>query len=444
MKTLRIRKYMVVGVLAIVMFPWLVYLAVHVINTGTLRPWPQRQSQEQQAVLNQTMNTIVTNSAQWTDPKFQHTVQTLLANTGIQAVILSPSNNEIFASGYMHGHYWMPNEQTIVVQDGKILGTVRLYSPGPNDPVAAVSALTTMILAIFFVGLQMRRYVVKPLEAMSRAARQIAEGDLDVDLPVSRVTEIAQVRTGFEVMVRGLREAFQKQAKLEEERRFFIGAIAYDLRTPLFALRGYLDGLEQGIAKSPDQISKYVAVCKDKSNQLDRLVSDLFAFTKLEYMEQTLRHDATDFAEIINKSVESLRPLAQDKGVAVLLDAPLHGCVVLGDPHLLERAINNLLDNAIRYSPTAGKIFVRWYKEKGKAILSVRDTGPGFTQKDLTHMFEPLYRGDESRNRGTGGAGLGLTIARRIFRAHSGDLVAENHADGGAVLTGWVPIHENG
>lgn len=438
MKTLRIRKYMVVGVLSIVVFPWLIYFVVHVINTRTLQPWSQSPSQEQQVVVNQTMNMIVTNSANWTDPKFQHTIQKQLTNAGIQAVILSSSNHEIFASAYRHGHYWMPSEQTIVVEGGKVLGTIRLYSPGPNDAVAAGSALAAMILAIFIVGFQMRRFVVKPLEAMSRAARQIAEGDLDFELPVSRVTEIAHVRTGFDVMVAGLRNSFQKQAKLEEERRFFIGAIAHDLRTPLFALRGYLDGLEQGIANSPDKISQYVAVCKDKSNQLDRLVSDLFAFTKLEYLEQTLHHDAVDFADIIDKSIASLRPLAQDKGVAILMEAPIQGCVVTVDYHLLERAITNLLDNAIRHSPPDGRIFIRWYKEKGKVTLSVRDTGPGFSPTDLKHVFEPLYRGDESRNRGTGGAGLGLTIAKRIFKAHSGDLVAENDASGGAVLTGWV------
>jgi signal transduction histidine kinase len=440
MKTLRIRKFMVVGMISVVVFPWFVYFFVHLINTGTLQPWSQPQSQKQQVTLSQTMNMIVLNSENWANPVWQNNLRKQLTNAGMEAVILSPSNHEIFASSYQYGHHWMSNQQVDVVEGGQVLGTVTLYSQGTNDAVADFSALAAMIFAIFFVGFQMRRNVVKPLEAMSRAARQIAEGDLDFKLPASRVTEITQVRTGFEVMVVGLRESFEKQDKLEEERRFFVGAIAHDLRTPLFALRGYLDGLEQGIVTSPDKMERYVAVCKEKSNQLDRLVSDLFAFTKLEYMEQTLHYDEVEFSVALNRSVDSLRPQAQDKSISIVVEAPVYDCVVKGDSHLLERAMNNLLDNALRHTPSRGKIFVRWHKELGKTVVTVRDTGPGFSPEDLNHVFEPLYRGEASRNRETGGAGLGLTIARRIFKAHGGDLVAANYPDGGAVLTGWVSI----
>jgi signal transduction histidine kinase len=433
MKTVRIRKYMVFGVLSVVVFPWLVYCIV-------LQPWSQWHSPQQQAALNRVMNVIVRNPGKWTNPSWQSHLQKQLTDAGVEATILSPSNHEIFSSGHMHGPHWMPSQQATVVEDGRIVGTVKVFSSRTtaNNALAGISALAAMVLAIFFVGFQMGRHVVKPLEAMSRAARQIAEGDLDVHLPVSSVTEIAQVRSGFEIMVAGLRESFQKQAKLEKERRLFIGAIAHDLRTPLFALRGYLDGLEQGIANSPEKMAKYVAVCKEKSNQLDRLVSDLFAFTKLEYIEQTLHYDEVDLASVLHLSVDSLRPQAQDKAVSISMEGPADKCLVRADSHLLERAVNNLLDNALRHTPSGGEIFVQWRKEPGRTIVSVRDTGPGFSPDDLNHVFDPLYRGEVSRNRATGGVGLGLTIARRIFRAHGGDLVAANHPEGGAVLTGWI------
>ncbi|MDQ0200354.1 sensor histidine kinase [Neobacillus ginsengisoli] len=431
MKTLRIRKFMVVGMISVVIFPWFIYFIIHF---NPFREGSQHQSQ----TLNETINTIVTNSAEWTNPAWQKKLLEQLSQANINAVILSPSNRQIFKFGNWHGNPWMSNQQVTVIEDGRVLGTVKVLSKGENDIFARFSALTALILAIFIVGSQMRRYIVKPLEAMSGTARRIAEGDLDLHLPVSRVTEIAEVRTGFEVMVAGLRKSFQKQAEMEAERRFFIGAIAHDLRTPLFALRGYLEGLEQGIAASPEKISKYVTVCKEKSDQLDRLVSDLFAFTKLEYMEQTLQYEKMDVGLILKKSIDSVRPQAQDKSVAILEKSPPDRCDGFGDSHLLERAMNNLLDNALRHTPNGGWIFVQWYKDSGKTIISVRDTGPGFSQEDLKHLFEPLYRGEVSRNRATGGAGLGLTIARRIFKAHGGDLVAVNDPDGGAVLTGWI------
>jgi signal transduction histidine kinase len=103
----------------------------------------------------------------------------------------------------------------------------------------------------------------------------------------------------------------------------------------------------------------------------------------------------------------------------------------------LERALNNLLDNALRHTPQSGKFEVKWSHDSGKTKIEVKDTGPGFSPDELQHVFEPLYRGEASRNRATGGAGLGLTIAKRIFKAHGGDLTAENHPKGGAVLTGW-------
>jgi signal transduction histidine kinase len=280
--------------------------------------------------------------------------------------------------------------------------------------------------------------VVKPLVAMSKAARRIAKGDLEIYLPVSRVTEIADVRAGFEVMVAGLNESFQNQARLEEERRFFIGSVAHDLRTPLFALRGYLEGLEMGIASSPEKVAKYVAICKEKTEQLNRLVADLFSFTKLEYMEQTVCLEKVDTSLILEKSIDSLKPLAEEKGISIAYRSPSEKEEDSVDPHLLERAINNILENALRYTPPGGEISVIFRKEHGKKVIEITDTGPGFSPEDLHRVFHPLYRGESSRNRDTGGAGLGLAIAKRIFQAHGGNLTALNRSNGGAVLVGWI------
>lgn len=436
---MRIRKYMVVGVLSIIVFPWFVYFFVHFIHTHSWQPWTQTQSQNDQAQLTQTVLTITRNVKNWTNPTWQRSLQNELTHHGIDAVIQSPSNQVIFDSTQSNRRHWIWNQQVMVVQDGRLLGTIQVYSPGGGDAVAAIAALVALVFAISFVGFQIRRNVIRPLEAMSHAALQIAEGDFDSDLPASSVVEIKQVRTAFDVMVTGLREAFSKQAKLEEERRFFIGAIAHDLRTPLFSLRGYLDGLEQGIAVSADKIADYVAVCKEKATHLDRLVADLFAFTRLEYMEQTLYMEPLDFTDVVEKAAESLRPLAMDKRIHLHVNVPQHQCLVNGDAHLLERALTNLLDNALRYTPKDGTIIVQLLQEQTQSTLSVQDTGPGFSPDELKHIFEPMYRGDASRNQATGGFGLGLTIAKRIFKSHGGDLIAENHKNGGAVLTGWIP-----
>jgi signal transduction histidine kinase len=238
--------------------------------------------------------------------------------------------------------------------------------------------------------------------------------------------------------VNGLQQSYQKQAELEKERRFVIAAVAHDLRTPLFALRGYLDGLEQGIAQTPEKIAKYVAVCKEKSVQLDRLVEDLFTFTKMEYLETQLNDKTVDLKLILQKSIDSLNPPARQKDI-LISNHSAGNCIVKGDTHLLERAMNNLLDNAVRHTPSHGEIIVQCCQDGRKVKFAVRDTGPGFNSEELERVFEPLYRGEASRNRSTGGSGLGLTISQRIIRRHGGELAVDNHSGGGALLTGWMP-----
>jgi len=137
--------------------------------------------------------------------------------------------------------------------------------------------------------------------------------------------------------------------------------------------------------------------------------------------------------------VEGFRPQADTKGVQLTLALPSEPCWVTGDSHLLTRALTNLLDNALRYTPSGGQVRVTCRTEPSGVIFTVADTGPGIPAHDLPNLFAPLYRGETSRNRRTGGAGLGLTIARRILLAHGGDLSAANSQAGGAVFTGRLP-----
>ncbi|MWC30931.1 sensor histidine kinase [Paenibacillus sp. MMS18-CY102] len=327
-----------------------------------------------------------------------------------------------------------------------VTGTVRFgsnHSSGDSMIVPIIAAVAGLLLAFAMVGVAMRRRLLHPLEQMSAAARQIAGGEWGLQLPRSKIKEIDEVRDSFNVMAKGLQASNEKQVELEAERRFVIAAVAHDLRTPLFALRGYLDGMEQGIANSPEKLAKYLAVCKEKSVQLDMLVEDLFTFTKVEYMEAELQCQKIDFKHILQKSVESFSPLAREKHLSVITNFVECDATIAGDAHLLERAMNNLLDNAARHTPAQGQIVVQCGKEGGRITFSIQDTGPGFSSEGLHRAFEPLYRGEESRNRTTGGAGLGLTIARRVIRRHGGELAVENHSDGGSRISGWIAAINN-
>lgn len=280
--------------------------------------------------------------------------------------------------------------------------------------------------------------VLRPLAAMGEAARTIAAGNLDVSLRASRVREVAEVSAAFAAMGAALRASIEREAELEQERRLFIGAIAHDLRTPLFALRGFLQGLEHGIAATPERAARYVAICQDKAAALDRLIADLFAYARAEHLQDVPHRETFDLGALLAKTADSVRPLAETKGIDLELSGP-DPCTIGGDPHLLARAIDNLLDNALRHTPPGGRIAVAWRDEGARAVFSVADTGPGIAPQDLPHLFTPLFRAETSRNRHTGGAGLGLAIARRILRSHAGDLTAANRAAGGAIFTAVLP-----
>jgi signal transduction histidine kinase len=293
----------------------------------------------------------------------------------------------------------------------------------------------TVTIAIAWV---FGRMTVRPLQAAHRAAQQVTAGDLAVTLPRSRVTELDQVNVAFEGMAAELHRSLEQEAALEEERRLFIAAIAHDLRTPLFSLRGYLEGLREGIAETPEQQARYIAVASAKSDELERLVSDLFDYTRLDYLHQAPEWHSLDLSVLLQQIVRDRQPEADTRRISLRFTPTVRACTVLADRYLLTRAVDNLLDNALRYTPDGGTVEVRCGEDDEHAWFSVADSGPGIAANDLPHLFEPLYRGDPSRSRETGGAGLGLTIAHRILVAHGGTLTAANDAGGGARFTGRV------
>jgi len=183
-------------------------------------------------------------------------------------------------------------------------------------------------------------------------------------------------------------------------------------------------------------------MCRTQADALERLIADLFAFTRLEYLEQEPEHARLELGTLLQETVEGAQPLAAAKAISLTLAAPEDPGArdsFVGDSYLLVRAMNNLLENALRFTPEGGRILIRWHQRAGVLVFTVEDSGPGIATEELSHIFTPLYRGEGSRNRRTGGAGLGLAIARRILRAHGGDLTGGNRAEGGAVFTATLP-----
>ncbi|MGH2548893.1 MAG: sensor histidine kinase, partial [Thermomicrobiales bacterium] len=314
--------------------------------------------------------------------------------------------------------------------------------PSDGPPPAVKYALPIAILAVVGViagvAIFLRRAVIDPLAATSKAASRVAVGELDVHLPNSRVREVAEVNAAFGGMSVALKESLETQAKLEEERRLFIGAIAHDLRTPLFSLRGSLEGLATGIANTPEKQEQYLNVAREKADKLERLIADLFDFTRLEYLEQPPQRERIDLNELLQRSIDGIAPQAETKRITLLHESPTAPLVADADVHMLSRAVENVLDNALRHTPEGGTVTIQSGIRGTGVWFTIADTGSGIAEADLPHIFTPLYRSDASRNSRTGGAGLGLSIARNMLRAHGGDLTARNSETGGAIFEGTM------
>lgn len=435
-RMMTIRRWLALALLALLLVPILTSIVIGLIVFS-----PGEGPRD----IDREIATRLTRDAErWTDPAWQ---ESLRAAYGDDAdVVLMVGEEEIFATGDPMQDRNTRLVREVTVPDTDPAQVAWVYTDPMEGPPRELRQWFVPVLLIGALGLTfaaiawfLRRSVVQPLEAASDAARQVARGELDIALPASRVREVDQLARAFRTMSASLRASLEHRAAMEQERKLFISAIAHDLRTPLFSLRGSLQGLQQGVARTPEQQRRYLDIALGKADQLERLIADLFTFTRMEYLGDKPEKAPLDLAPFLEDVADGIRPDAEAKEIALSLDGPDNAPVIQGDSHLLGRALGNILDNAIRHTPEKGAIRLTWSETESSVTITIEDTGPGFAPDDIPHLFKPLFRGDASRNRATGGAGLGLTIAHRIITAHDGTLTASNADSGGAMLTVTLP-----
>jgi signal transduction histidine kinase len=307
-----------------------------------------------------------------------------------------------------------------------VLAHGTLFVPRPSTAArtaaAAGTALVLLLLVLAAGFVLLRRWVVQPLARLATDAEAIAGGSLAVRPVRSRTREVAQVGEALHGMADGLRGALAQRDLAEEQRRFLVTAIAHDLRTPLFTLRGSLEAIEHGIGEG-DHLRR----AQDKAKLLDGLVSDLFSFSRLEYAGPDLDRQVLDAAALAREAAAAV----DDR---IVVSAPGGMLAVEADHRALLRVLINLLDNAVRHARASVELAVR-REPDGAVVFTVTDDGPGVDDVDLPHLFEPLFRADRTRNSRTGGAGLGLAIVDHLTAAQGATVHAENLVGGGARFT---------
>jgi signal transduction histidine kinase len=296
---------------------------------------------------------------------------------------------------------------------------------------ALASGLASLLAGAMLLIWAASRWLAAPLRRLNTQVDAIAGGDPSGTRTTSPIREVQNVATAVAGMAARLAQTAEHDTRLEAERRLLVTSIAHDLRTPLFALRGYLDAIATGIGNPQERLGQ----ARAKAQQIDRLVTGLFDYARADTGEPP-QLQTTDLAEAVTNATTAFELAASERGVKLQVTAHTRPPVTI-DRDSFERALANILDNALRHTPRGGTVDVACGENAGHAFVRVTDDGPGIAPGLRPHLFELTAR--TTSNSRTGGAGLGLTIAARLLRNQGATIDAANAPPRGAILTIQLP-----
>jgi histidine kinase len=272
--------------------------------------------------------------------------------------------------------------------------------------------LLASLFAAAILSAFVARRIIRPIGAVQYATRRLAVGHYDERVPVPRETELAGLAADVNQLAATLEGTERRRAQL-------ISDVAHELRTPLTNIRGYMEGIADGVFQPTDQI---IVAVTDEVTRLQRLADDLSSLSKLDEGVFELHVDRVDLAQLTTRATQLLRTQFDDKGVGLDVRTPSPVYVTV-DPDRVTQILRNLLGNALTYTPPGGQVVVTCGAEPDAALVAIADTGIGLEPDELEHVFERFYRAP-AVERPPGGSGIGLSIARSIARAHNGDVIA--------------------
>jgi signal transduction histidine kinase len=293
-------------------------------------------------------------------------------------------------------------------------------------------------------GYSVTSALLDQLGALARSAGRLAAGDLGARVGARGTDEVARLAATFDHMAAQLQGSFERERELEASRRDLIAAVSHDLRTPLATTRAMVEAILDGVVTDEAEVRRYLHLVRGEVQHLSRLIDDLFELSQIESGSLKLRLAPTRLPDLLTEALEPYRARARDGGIELVHQAAPGIPEVRADAARLQRVLRNLVDNALHYTPSGGRVRVEARADGGAVHVLVSDTGPGVPPDDLERVFDRFYRGERARSRGDSGgrlvgAGLGLAIARGLVQAHGGRIWAES-SGGGAVFHFTVPV----
>jgi signal transduction histidine kinase len=301
---------------------------------------------------------------------------------------------------------------------------------GVLRPIGLLSFFPAIVVLI--IGMLLMRRMFTPLSEVIAAAQSVAAGDLSTRVQARGPADVRALSDSFNHMAGTLE-------RNDRERRNMLADIAHELRTPLTVIRGRLEGVLDGVY-TPDDAQ--IAQVLEETYLLERLVDDLRLLTLAESRQLHFDLKPVDLGDLVNRAVSLFEAEANEHNITLALTIQPGLSQVEADPQRVEQVIGNLLVNAVRYVPDGGRVDIRVANATDAVELTIADNGSGVPEEDLPHIFDRFWRGERSRTRSAGGAGLGLTIARQLIEAQKGIIFARNQPEGGLLVGFMLPVFQ--
>ena len=312
------------------------------------------------------------------------------------------------------------------------------------EGLLAVFAVTGVVILMILTNRFLSRFVFRrieqPLAVLSDGVHHISAGNLDHRIVYTENDEFRQVCDDFNNMAAHLQGSIEEVQKNERNRKELLTSISHDLRSPLTSIKAFVEGLQDGVAATPESQQAYLAVVRQKTDDIICMVSQLFLYSKMDMGNYPVSHEPLDIGKELSDFVAASREEYRAEGLLIeMADIPA-GICVLADPLQLRSVFTNILNNSAKYkAKEIAAATIRCVQYDDMACISFEDDGPGVPEDTLSMLFEAFYRGDQSRRNPNQGSGLGLAITQKAIERMYGSVYAENRAQGGLRIVIEIP-----
>lgn len=311
----------------------------------------------------------------------------------------------------------------------------------PDFKNLVVDVMISVILILFFTAaiLVIWTYsgIISRLRQLNKAAENIRDGNLDFSIDTKGHDEISELSESFEAMRKRLQMNAQEKLDAEQEHRMLISNIAHDLKTPITAIKGYSEGILDGVADTPEKQERYLKTIYNKANEMNTLINELTLYSNIDTNKIPYNFHKLNVKDYFTDCMEELEVDLENQHMQLtFFNYVDEDTLMIADPEQLGRVIHNIIGNAIKYMRAEEPSFISMrIKDVGDFIqVEIEDNGKGISNKDLPYIFDRFYRADASRNSAAGGSGIGLSIVKKIIEDHGGKIWATSKENVGTVM----------